>query len=493
MCNFDPMKSHHLRRAKILVTMGPALEEPSRLEAALKAGANAVRINFSHGDSAQHVRYLKLVRAAAEKLGRPCAVLADLMGPKIRVDKQSYELTKGAVVNLRLGKGDPESHVIGLTHAGWLRNAKAGQRVLLDDGKLELQLLGVSKSPKASRVGAGAKAKTAEGTLVARARVIRGGLLKPGKSLNVPGVDLGLPMPTAKDRVDLKVIRQAGFDWIAASFVSSADDVKKLRVYCDKLGITAPIISKIENAAAVERLEEIVEASDGVMVARGDLGVEVELERIPTLQRNVIHAARSMGKVTIVATQMLETMMESPLPTRAEVTDVSTAALERVDSLMLSGETAAGKYPIETIAMMDRIIRMAERNLEEDIVSVPYADPMALMCEAGLYLSLTSGANALITISTRGGTPRYLASYRGNVPTVAACTNEEIYNRSTLYYAMNPILIAPVRETETVFRKIETDLKRKGLVKRGDVMVFVFGYPIHGKHRTNTIRRWEVT
>lgn len=473
------MSSLHTRRAKILITMGPALEEPAKLEAALRAGANAVRINFSHGDSVQHVRYLKLVRAAAAKLGRPCAVLADLMGPKIRVDKQTYALVNGATMSLRLGKGVPEKSVIGLTHAGWFRNAKAGQRILLDDGKLELQLLSVAASK-------------GESAPTARVRVIRGGILKPGKSLNVPGVDLGLPMPTPKDRVDLKVIQEAGFDWIAASFVSSAEDVNKLRAFCDKLGLTAPIISKIENAAAVERLEEIVEASDGVMVARGDLGVEVELERIPTLQRNVIHSARGKGKVTIVATQMLETMMESPLPTRAEVTDVSTAALARVDSLMLSGETAAGKYPVETIAMMDRIIRMAERNLEEDIVSVPHVDPMALMCEAGLYLSLTSGAKALITISTRGGTPRYLASFRGNIPIVAACTNETIYNRSTLYYAMNPTLIAPVRETETVFRKIEADLKKRALVKRGDVIIFVFGYPIHGKHRTNTIRRWDV-
>jgi pyruvate kinase len=469
----------HLRRAKILITMGPALEDPSRLEAAMKAGADAVRINFSHGDSEQHVRYLKLVRSVAEKLGRPCAVLADLMGPKIRVDKQTYALLNGAVVTLKLGKGTPEKSVIGLTHAGWFRNAGAGQRILLDDGKLELQFIGSAGS------------KTAGGHAV-KARVIRGGVLKPGKSLNVPGVDLGLPMPTTKDRGDLKVIQKAGFDWIAASFVSSAEDVRRLKAYCHDIGLNVPIISKIENAAAVERLEEIVEASDGVMVARGDLGVEVELERIPTLQRNVIHAARGMGKVTIVATQMLETMMESPLPTRAEVTDVSTAALARVDSLMLSGETAAGKYPVETIAMMDRIIRMAEKNLEEDIVSVPHVDAMALMCEAGLYLSLTSGAKALITISTRGGTPRYLASYRGNIPIIAACTNEAIYNRSTLYYSMNPTLIAPVRETETVFRKIEADLKKRRLVKRGDVLIFVFGYPIHGKHRTNTIRRWDV-
>ncbi len=444
------------------------------LEAALRAGADAVRINFSHGDSAQHVRYLKLVRAAAAKLGRPCAVLADLMGPKIRVDRATYILEPGKLVSLTKGRGVPENNVIGLTHAGWFDNAKSGQRILLDDGKLELEFLGTLKN------GNG------------RAKVVRGGTLKPGKSLNVPGVDLGLPMPTAKDRIDLKVIQKAGFDWIAASFVSSAEDVRKLRAFCDRIHLTVPIISKIENAAAVEKLEEIVEASDGVMVARGDLGVEVELERIPTLQRNVIHAARAAGKVTIVATQMLETMMENPLPTRAEVTDVSTAALSRVDSLMLSGETAAGKYPVETIAMMARIIRMAEKNLEEDIVSVPHSDAMALMCEAGLYLSLIAGARALITISTRGSTPRYLSSYRGNIPIVVACTNEAIYHRSTLYYSMNPMRIEPVRETETVFRKIEKGLRNWKLVNRGDVLVFVFGYPIHGKHRTNTIRRWDV-
>lgn len=473
--------SHPLRRSKILITMGPALEEPSMLEAAMKAGADAVRINFSHGDSAQHVRYLKLVRAAAAKLGRPCAVLADLMGPKIRVDRNTYMLGRGDVVTLTRGRGLPEKNVIGLTHAGWFRNASPGQRILLDDGKLELEFLGAAKGGKAA-AGAGD----------ARARVVRGGTLKPGKSLNVPGVDLGLPMPTPKDRVDLQVIRKAGFDWIAASFVSSAEDVRKLRAFNERIGLAVPIISKIENAAAVEKLEEIVEASDGVMVARGDLGVEVELERIPTLQRNVIHAARAAGKVTIVATQMLETMMENPLPTRAEVTDVSTAALSRVDSLMLSGETAAGKYPVETIEMMARIIRMAEKNLEEDIVSVPHTDAMALMCEAGLYLSLIAGARALITVSTRGSTPRYLSSYRGNIPIVAACTNDEIYHRSTLYYSMNPMRIDPVRETETVFRKIEKGLRTWKLARRGDVLVFVFGYPIHGKHRTNTIRRWEV-
>ncbi len=467
------MSSLHLRRSKILITMGPALENPSKLEAALKAGADAVRVNFSHGDSDQHVRYLTLARNAARKLDRPLAVLADLMGPKIRVDRNTYGLELGATVTLIKGKGVPDRHRVGLTHTGWFKNAKAGQRILLDDGKLELEFRGMTGGD-------------------ARAKVVRGGTLKPGKSLNVPGVDLGLPVPTSKDRKDLQVIKKAGFDWIAASFISSAEDVRKLRAYCDKIGLSIPIVSKIENAAAVERLEEIVEASDGVMVARGDLGVEVELERIPTLQRNVIHSARAQGKVTIVATQMLETMMENALPTRAEVTDVSTAALSRVDCLMLSGETAAGKYPVETVAMMDRIITTAEKNLEEDIVSVPHGEPMALMCEAGLYLSLISGAKALVTVSTRGSTPRILASYRGNIPIAAACTHEGLYNRATLYYSVNPVLIEPVRETQKVFRKIETELKRNGIVRNGDYIIFVFGHPIHGKHRTNTIRRWQV-
>ncbi len=463
-----------LRRSKILMTMGPALEDPSVLEAALRAGADAVRINFSHGDPAQHLRYLRLVRETAQRLDRPCAVLADLMGPKIRVDRKTYLLAPGAAVTLTRGAGHPESNTVGITHAGWLKRAQKGQRILLDDGKLEIEFQGLRADGRA------------------HGKVVRGGTLKPGKSLNVPGVDLGLPFPTRKDQVDLRFIARAGFDWVAASFVSQVQDLDRLRAFCRRLNLHIPIISKIENAAAVEHLRAIVEASDGVMVARGDLGVELDLERIPTIQRNIVHLAREFGKLTLVATQMLETMMENPLPTRAEVSDVSTGALARVDGLMLSGETAAGKYPVQTVAMMDRIIRAAERNLEEDIISVPHSESIALTCEAGLYLSLSSGAKVLITISTHGSTPRILSTYRGNIPIVVACTRPAIYHRAALYYSVYPIRIEPVREAETVFRKIEAELKARGLVRRGDVVVFVFGYPIHGKNRTNTIRRWEV-
>jgi pyruvate kinase len=249
----------------------------------------------------------------------------------------------------------------------------------------------------------------------------------------------------------------------------------------------------VESAQAVDHLRDIVEFSDGILVARGDLGVELPLERIPTVQRTLIHLGTELGKVTIVATQMLETMIENPRPTRAEVTDMSTAALARVDALMLSGETAAGKYPIEAITMMDKVIRVAEANIEENLVSVIHDEAIALTCEAGMYFSQISGAKALVTISTHGTTPRLLSTYRSSIPIVVACTNPSIFNRSALYHGVLPIRVEAVKETEPAFKEIEKDLKRMGLVEKGDVIVIVFGFPFHGRNRTNTLRRWEVS
>jgi pyruvate kinase len=210
------------------------------------------------------------------------------------------------------------------------------------------------------------------------------------------------------------------------------------------------------------------------------------------VQREVIKIAREKGKLTIVATQMLESMMTSARPSRAEVTDVSTAALARVDALMLSGETAAGKYPVETIEMMDRIITTTERGMVKDFVDIRHSDPIALVCEAGLYLSANSKAKALVALSTHGTTPRILSTYRGNIPVVVACERPEIYHRSTLYYSVYPRLIKAVRNPELVFRKLEADLLRDGLVEKGDVLVFTFGHPVHTRHGTNSIRRWVV-
>jgi len=462
------------RNAKILATMGPALESPERLEAALRAGVDAVRINFSHGNPEQLTRYVRLVREVAEKLGRPCSLLADLMGPKIRVDAQTYNLEEGADIVITGGKGKPEKSVIGISFHGLAALVKPGQRVLLDDGKLALEVTATRKEDTHCKVTAG-------------------GVLKPRKSVNVPGVDLPLPILSAKDKRDLALIAELGFDWVAASFVRDTRDIQIIRRAMAGLKMDIPLVAKIECIQAVDNLRSIFEAADGAMVARGDLGVELDLELIPTVQRNAVHLGRELGKLTIIATQMLETMTDSPRPTRAEVTDVSTAALSRVDALMLSGETAAGKYPIKAIGMMDRIIRVAERNLEEDIVSVDHLESVSLICEAGMYLALACGAVAVVTLSTYGGTPRILSSYRAGIPVVAACTTTGIYQRSSLYRGVIPILIEPIKETELTFKRVEQMLKKMGLASPGDSFVCVFGFPMHGKNRTNTIRRWLVT
>jgi len=468
------------RRAKILATMGPALEDPAVLERVMKAGVNAFRINFSHGDRAQHTRYLSLIRSTAEKLKRPCGLLADLMGPKVRVDAREYQLQNGAEVCLVPRPGDPSCGEIGISYPGLMKLIDRGQRILLDDGKLEI----MAESKRAHSKSGGQKVVC---------RVIRGGSLSPNKSLNVPGVDLRLPILGKKDKEDLRFIASAGFDWLAASFVGSGDDVRAVKKFMDSLGVKIPVVAKVESAQALDNLQDIVEAAEGVMVARGDLGVELDLELIPAVQREVIKIAREKGKLTIVATQMLESMTASSRPSRAEVTDVSTAALARVDALMLSGETATGKFPVEAVEMMDRIIRTTERGMVKDLVEITHPEAISLVCEAGLFLSANSGAKALVAISTHGTTPRILSTYRGNIPVVVACEKAAIYQRSTLYYSVMPtLIIKAVKNPELVFRKLESELKREGLVEKGDVIIFIFGYPKHTRHGTNSIRRWVV-
>lgn len=462
-----------LRRSKILATMGPALEVPGVLEKVMLAGANAFRINFSHGTHEKHAHSLALIRATAKKLKRPCAVLADLMGPKVRVDEKQYMLEEGKDVFLIPKPGMPDEGCIGISHPSLAKLVKANQKILLDDGKLEIKVLSTS----------GKKV---------RCKVMRGGLLSPNKSLNVPGVDLGLPILSVKDKEDLKFIHKSGFDWVAASFVNTGKDVESIKKFMQSLHFQLPIVAKVESAQAVDNLRNIIEAAEGVMVARGDLGVELDLEFIPTVQRNVIQLARELGKLTIIATQMLETMTTSARPTRAEVTDVSTAALARVDCLMLSGETATGKYPVETVQMMDKIIRMTERNLEEEIVGISHPEPIALICEAGQYLSAISGAKSVVAISTFGASPRILSTYRSNIPVTVACTREDIYHRSTLYYSVLPIMTKAVNNPELIFAQVAKELKSAGLVVKGDRLVFVFGHPIHARAGTNSIRRWEV-
>ncbi len=460
------------RKAKILATMGPAIAKPALLEKVLLAGADAIRLNMSHGTHAEHAANLAMIRKTAHALNRPCAVLADLMGPKIRCEDKEFALASGDEVELVVAKGAAPNQ-IGISHRNLHALVGAGQRVLLDDGQLELKVLSVHNKK-------------------ILCRVVHGGRLKPRKSVNVPGIDMQLPILSAKDKADLKFLRKAGVDWLAASFVRHAADINTIKKHLRSLGMDLPVIAKIENVQALENLEGIIEASEGVMVARGDLGVEVNLEVIPALQRKIVLRARQAGKVAIVATQMLESMISNPKPTRAEISDVSTAALERVDALMLSAETAAGRYPVEAVQYMDRTIRAAESGLEEEMVSVAHPEKMAATCASAIYFARLISARAIVALSTYGKTPRILSSFRGNMDVILACTEEDVYQRSALYYSIQGIRVKADKEPSKTFKKLEPVLKKKGLVKKGDVVIYLFGYPFHVRNGTNSVRQLEI-
>ncbi|MDR7386923.1 MAG: pyruvate kinase, partial [Armatimonadota bacterium] len=328
------------RRTKIVATIGPATGEPDRLRALVEAGVDVMRFNFSHGTREEHRRWIQLVRRFSAELGRPVAILQDLQGPKIRVgelrDHRPVVLEEGSEVVIGAHTEGGTAQRLSVTYPELVREVRAGDRILLADGELEL-------------------AVTSVGPQEVRARVVRGGLLEEHKGINLPGVTLRAPALTDKDVEDLRFGLEAGVDFVALSFVRRAEDVVQARELMERLGRTVPLVAKLEKAEAVDHLEEIMQASDGVMVARGDLGVELAPERVPTLQKHIIRRANELGIPVITATQMLESMVDHPRPTRAEASDVANAILDGTDAVMLSAETAAGRYPLEAVRMMDRI------------------------------------------------------------------------------------------------------------------------------------------
>src|ERR687893_1743255 len=344
-----------MRRAKILATLGPASREPATLEALLAAGANAFRINMSHGTQEEHVETIRRARAAAEKLGRPVAVLVDLSGPKIRTGVlrggKAVPLDTDAQFTLTTRSVAGDEREVSTNYDGLPRDVRPGARVLLDDGLIELQV-----------------ERTTETDVVTR--VVNGGLLNERKGINLPGVALPIPSLTDKDRRDLNWAVRHGADYIALSFVRKAEDCEEAKALIKAAGGRQPLVSKIEKAEAMDHLDAIIAAADGVMVARGDLGVETSVELVPVYQKRIIEEANRAEKFVITATQMLQSMISEPRPTRAEASDVANAVWDGSDAVMLSGETAVGKHPIETVEMMHRIVVRAEstvpRQLPED-------------------------------------------------------------------------------------------------------------------------------
>ena len=478
------MESIDKLRTKVVATLGPATASEEMVRSILEAGANVVRINFAHGTPEDHRRTVEWVRSAAEEFDVPVAILGDLAGPKIRVGDldEPVELEPGRTVTIA-PEADAGADEIPCTYPDLAEDVEVDARVLLDDGEHELRVTAI------------------DGTRV-RARVVRGGSLLPHKGLNLPGVHVSAPALTEKDRSDLELALDLGLDYIGLSFVQRPDDVEQLRALIpdDLL-----IVAKIEKDVAVERIEEILEVTDAVMVARGDLGVELPFEQVPVVQKQIIQKANMYGRPVITATQMLESMIEHARPTRAEASDVANALFDGTDAVMLSGETAVGKNPVTAVEAMVRITREIERTssfAEGPKYDVPMHDWLragATRTEHAIAAATVEavnllGAPAIITLTRSGFTSRLVSSYRPPVPILGVCHSERVLRQLALVWGVTPFKIAEVAGEyydEVLDRSLQA-LLDLGMARPGDRVVVTAGVPFNVSGTTNMLRVEEL-
>jgi pyruvate kinase len=464
-----------MRRAKIVCTLGPASREPAFIGHLIDEGMNVARINFSHGEPAEHAATIAAVRREAEVRGRPVAVLQDLQGPKIRVGRFAAGealLEPGAdfCITTREVVGD-DSHV-STTYPGLPADVKPGDVLLLDDGLLSLEVAEV------------------DGTEV-HTRVLIGGPLKNNKGINLPGVKVSAPALTDKDRRDLAFGLDLGVDFVALSFVRSPDDVREAVRLCTQGTRRTPVIAKIEKPEAVERLEEIVDAADGIMVARGDLGVEMGPEKVPLIQKRAIDVTNARGKIVITATQMLESMIASPRPTRAEASDVANAVLDGTDALMLSGETAAGKYPLLAVRTMARIIEEIECSARFksrfDATSLDFTFSANAIAKSTVVAARQLGAQAIACVTESGGVARLVSEYRPECHLVAFTSRPEVYRRLALYWGVEALMAEAAHSFDEMVVKVARALVGGAFCKPGDLAVIAVAVPYGSGLSANTL------
>jgi pyruvate kinase len=467
------------RRTKIVATLGPATDDPRTLEAVLRAGVDVARINFSHGAAEEHTRRIGTFRAAARAVGKFAAVLADLPGPKLRVTLAAERaLNPGDTLHFALAE-PTSANDLTLTEPEVLAEVRPGQRMLLDDGRLQLE---------AGRVTGGRLEAT----------VVVGGILLPNKGLNLPDTPLTIPTITQRDREALAVAAAAGVDWVAASFVRGPEGADEVRAACAAVGLKVPVIAKVERPEAVSREGAIVQAFDGVMVARGDLGVEIPLEKVPTVQKMLIAECRAAGKPVITATDMLDSMRQNPRPTRAEASDVANAIFDGTDAVMLSGETAVGRYPIDAVTCMARIAVETESHLERTGAAlgarfarpeVGIDDPVTL---AACDLAAEVQATALVVPTLSGRTARLVTRHRPWARVIAVAPPEPVLRGLALVWGVTPVKMTP---TDAGGDRIATAVKDAflaGTVCPGERVIVLAGHPIEGGPRFPTIRVMRV-
>jgi pyruvate kinase len=465
-----------MRRTRIVCTLGPASQSEETLREIIRTGMDVARINFSHGDHEIHARNIALVRHLAQEEGRVLAVMGDLQGPKLRVGEIATEvaLYEGENFNLTTRPVPGDSREVNFPHPEVMGDVRPGDRVLLDDGLLELEVLETTPTD-------------------IRCRVVTGGPLESHKGVSLLGVSVGLPSLTEKDREDAAFAIQQGVDYLALSFVRRSKDVSELKDLLEQNQASIPIIAKIEKREAVEAFEEIIGISDGAMVARGDLGVEAPAEEVPIYQKRIIRLANEVGKPVITATQMLSSMMDNPRPTRAEASDVANAILDGTDAIMLSGETAVGKYPIEAVRMMTKIALTTERTLPyrkwmHEAVSEPSFTPTDAISQATCEIAMELSAKAIISSTVSGHTARMVAKHRPVTPIIAVTPSPETQRRLALVWGVYPLLVSEFAHTDQMIETAVRAALDEGMVEKGDTVVITAGVPLGGSGRTNMLK-----
>lgn len=467
-----------MRRVKIVATIGPSTESETNLEQALLAGMNVARLNFSHGDHNQHLAVIQSIRMLSDQLKKPVAILQDLQGPKIRVGKfkeGSVELIKGEMVEISPDFKHGDSQHIPTDFQQMPSSCVVGQKILLDDGLLELKVQSIENN-------------------VIKALVVHGGVLKDRKGINLPGANLPVDCLTQKDIEDLKFGLENNVDYIALSFVRKASDILHLKDIVSQNSKSTKVVAKIEMAEAIDNLEEIIKVSDGIMVARGDLAVEVGQTVLPQLQKRIIRLANQYSKPVITATQMLDSMVNNPRPTRAEITDVANAVLDGSDALMLSAESASGKYPFICIQTMNDIILEVEKNdsnyYKMDLPDQFDSQSQAIAASACITAQRLN-AKYIICLSTTGKTATQIASFRPKATVIAATRHQFALNRMELVWGVRVIYINSYNSSDEAMAQIKSILSQEGELQKGDKLVFTLGLPVAEKAKTNSLRVYE--
>ncbi len=465
------------RRAKRVCTLGPATATPEMVDALVDAGMDVARLNFSHGAYEHHARAYELVRKASDRCGRSVGILADLQGPKIRLGRfqQSPVLwVAGQEVTITVDDVVGSRDRISTTYARLAMDVKPGDRLLIDDGNVAVSVLYV------------------EGNDV-RCRVDEGGLVSDRKGLSLIGVAVSAPALSDKDAEDLRFALGLGVDFVALSFVRSPHDAALVHAVMDEAGIRLPVIAKLEKPEAVADLDAVLKAFDGLMVARGDLGVEMRLEQVPLVQKRAVQLAREKAKPVIVATQMLESMITHSRPTRAEASDVANAVLDGADAVMLSGETSVGEYPIEAVRTMDRILD----NVESASTDVPplksaAATMGAVIVKAAKDIGEAMDAKALVAFTQSGDTVRQLARHHTNLPLLAFTPEQAVRSQLALTWGVETFITPPVEHTDDMVRAVDTALLSIGRLSEGDLVIIVAGSPPNTSGSTNLVRAHRI-